>query len=157
MADRERGAKIVSRWDFANRNCEEPKLRDAHGHQDVEERALDLDDARAHLVDEIQEDFVVGEIAKRGHEELGIEGNGEIAALVGNGEGLAGFPDFRSVGDDINVVFGEDEFYGIRFLAGEEGDAVDSVEETLTLERDTFLGLRRDDLTIVGIIALDEF
>ena len=56
-------------------------LADAHGHQDVEERSLHLDDARAHFIDEIEVNFIFGKSPQRCHEELGIERDGELAAL----------------------------------------------------------------------------
>ena len=61
---------------------------DAHRHQDVEERALNLDHARAHLVDQVEKDFVLGQIAQRRHEELRIERDGKLAALVGDRQAI---------------------------------------------------------------------
>jgi hypothetical protein len=39
--------------------------------------------------------FVRSEIPKRCHEELRIEGEGDLRPFVINGEGLAGFTDLR--------------------------------------------------------------
>ena len=70
---------------MAGIGVDEVMLRaDAHRHQDVEERALDLDHARAHLVDEVEEDFVFGEIAQRRHQEFRVERDRKFAALVGD-------------------------------------------------------------------------
>ena len=61
---------------FHSRLCAMLFLRtDAHWHQDVEKRSLDLQNARAHLVDQIEENFVFGKISKRRHEKFRIECN----------------------------------------------------------------------------------
>src|SRR4029434_7069332 len=56
--------------------CRNPRSStNAHRHEHVEKRALNLQHAGAHFVDEVEEDFVVRQIAQRRHEELGIEGD----------------------------------------------------------------------------------
>jgi len=49
--------------------------RNAHGHQNVEKRSLDLDYAGAHFIDQFQENLVIRKIFKWIHEELRIEGD----------------------------------------------------------------------------------
>ena len=55
---------------------------DAHRHQHVKKRRLDLQDAGAHLIDQIEEDFVFGQVPQRRHEKFRIEGDRKIAAFV---------------------------------------------------------------------------
>src|SRR5205823_10300234 len=87
-----------------------PLRADAHRHQDVEEWCLDLQDAGTHLVDEIEENFILGQGAEWGHEKLRIERDREIPAFVSNGERFLRFADFRGVRRDIDVVLREIEF-----------------------------------------------
>ena len=45
----------------------EPLRADAHWHQNVEKWRLNFQDAGAHLVDEVEKNFVLGQVAQRRH------------------------------------------------------------------------------------------
>lgn len=101
--------------------------------------------------------FVGADVAQGGHGELRIEGDGDFRTLVVDGESFTSFTDVRGGGDDFDAARGEDEFDGIGFVAGEEGDAGDGLEEAFALKGDAFFGFAGDDLTVVRIVAVDEF
>ena len=117
---------------------------------------MNLDHARTHLVDQIQEDFVLGQIAQRRHQKLGIESDREIAPLVNHGQRFLGFTDLGGIGGDIDVVLAEAQFDRIRFIAGQERDPAQRIQERLPLQGHALFGLGGDDLAIVGIISLDQ-
>ena len=69
-------------------------VRHAHRHDDVEERLVDLNNAGAALVDEVDEDLILIEIAQRRHDELGIEGDDDAGTVVADVDDLFSLTDF---------------------------------------------------------------
>src|SRR5439155_12069414 len=57
---------------LCSRRCESGA--DAHRHQHIEKRRLNFQNSRTHFVDEIEEDFVLGQVAQRRHQKFRIEG-----------------------------------------------------------------------------------
>ena len=102
-------------------------------------------------------DFVFAEITQRGHEEFGVESDGDVLALVADCHFLAGFADFGGVRVDFDFAFGEIKADGGGFLGVEEGDAADSVEQGLALDGDALVDFSRDDLDVVRVVAFDQF
>src|ERR1700751_6417066 len=85
----------------------DPLRADPHRHQNVEERCLDFQDARAHLIDQIEKDLVFGKVAQRRHEKLRIKCDGKVASLIDDWERLLGLAYLRGVGSDMDVVLTE--------------------------------------------------
>ena len=108
-------------------------LTDAHRHQHVQKRALNLNHARAHLIDQVQEDLFVVQIPQGCHQKLRIERDGQIPALVRHRQRLPGLTDIRRVRHDLDVVLREHQFHGVRLLAREERHAVDRVQKLFAL------------------------
>src|SRR5207244_7532314 len=128
---------------------------DAHRHDDVEERRLNFYNSRAHLVDEIEKDFVLGQRAQRRHEKLRIKRNGKLASLVGGRERFLRFTDLRGVGSDVDVVLAESQFDGVRFVAGQKRNAPQRVQKHFALQFYSLLRFGWNDLLVVWIFAFD--
>ena len=88
-------------------------LTKPHWHQHVQERARNLYDPWAHLIDEIEVNFIVSQIPQRRHEKFGIKRNREFAALIHDRQGFLGLTDVRRVGHDVDVALREGEFDGV--------------------------------------------
>ena len=66
-----------------------------HGHDDVEEGAVDLEDPGAELVNQLEEDFVLAQRVERVNEIARVEGDGDFLAFVVNRKRFARLADFR--------------------------------------------------------------
>ena len=122
------------RWARRNfRNCQDgrppaaagslPLRADAHRHQHVKERRLNFQDAGAHLVDQVEKDFVFAKIAQRRHEEFWIKSNGKLAPFVLHRDGFLRFAHFRRIGCDVDVVLAEIQLDRILFVARQQRNA----------------------------------
>src|SRR5438477_386239 len=134
-----------------------PSRADAHRHQHIKKWRLDFQNAWTHLIDEIEENFVVGQIAEGGHEKLRIKSDGKIAPLIHYRKRFAGLAHLRRVGGDLDVVLAETELDRIRFVARQQRYPAQRVEKGLAFERDTLLRFRRNHLFVIRIIAFDQF
>src|SRR5437868_4351193 len=134
-----------------------PSRADAHRHQHIKKWRLDFQNAWTHLIDEIEENFVVGQIAEGGHEKLRIKSDGKIAPLIHYRKRFAGLAHLRRVGGDLDVVLAETELDRIRFVARQQRYPAQRVEKGLAFERDTLLRFRRNHLFVIRIIPFDQF
>src|SRR5439155_13102345 len=130
---------------------------DANLNQDIEKRRLNLQDAGAHLVDEIEKDFVFGQGAQRRHEKFRIKRDGKLAPFILDGQRFLRFADLRRVGGDLDVVLAEIEFDRIRFVARQQRNASQGIKKCFALEFYALLCFSRNNLAIIRIIAFDQF
>ena len=99
-------------------------------------------------------DRIAVDVFERVGQEFGIEGHGKILALVLDRNGFVRFADVRCIGRDLEVVFGKGQFDGVGFFAGKKRYPANRVQKELPLQRDAFLGLSRNHLPVIGIVAL---
>src|SRR5271165_5212279 len=83
----------------------------AHGHQDIEERAGNLDYAGAHFVDKIEVDLVVRQVPQWGHEKFRIERDRKITPFIHHWQRLLSFANVGRGGDNIDVALRESELH----------------------------------------------
>jgi hypothetical protein len=70
------------------------RLAQSHGHDDIEERAVDLQHAGTQFVNQLDEHFVVIQRVERVYDVFWVEGDGEVLALVIDGLAFLGFAGF---------------------------------------------------------------
>src|SRR5581483_11130067 len=132
------------------------RLTEPHRHDYVEERSVDLQNSRAQFVNQFKENFVVRQRVQRINHVLRIEGDGHFLALVINRQAFSRLSDFRRIGRDRQVVLRKTQLHRIGFLAGHDFRAPQGMQKLFPGQGHAFLGLRRYDLPVIRIIALDE-
>ena len=128
-----------------------------HGHENVEELVGYAHDTGAGGVDEIHRDFSFSDGLERREDEVGVEGDGQLPAVVVDGHFFIGFTEVGGAGEDFHGAGREAEAYGVDLFGGEEGDAAYGFVEVLGWQDDALVVAAGDDLPVVRVVAVDEF
>src|SRR5271166_6571814 len=148
-------ANLTSLPTSRSRRCRR-SLAESHRHQDVQEWSGDLDDSRAHLIDQVEIDLVLRYIPQRSHQKLRIKRDRKLASLIHHRQRFLGFTHFRRIRYDVDITFRKDQFHRVRLFARQKRYSANGGKESRPFEGDPFLRLGRNHLAIIGVIPFDQ-